>query len=104
MEIKGSERLVEQQCIRVHGHAAGNGYALALPAGDLPWKAMGQFCDSHGRELLLYACGTVGGFQACEAKRHVFSNCEMGKERVILKHHRDSSAFRREVDPGCAVE
>jgi hypothetical protein len=60
MRIERGKWLVEQQRIRLDGHAPRNGHALPLTSGKLRRITMRQFCDMHARELLPHARFALG--------------------------------------------
>jgi hypothetical protein len=87
LEVEGAEGLVEQQDLGTDDHRAGEGDALALPAGELGRSTVGDVVEAHGREGLAGAAATLGLADPAHAQpvRDVLEHAHVREERVVLE-------------------
>src|SRR5690606_7038351 len=93
--IEGAERLVEEQNLWLDGERAGERDALALAAGELGGKTVGQPVELHELEQAKHPLadlrlgGTLGpGFHA-QAEGDVLVNAHVPEQSVVLEHEAD---------------
>ena len=89
--VEGAERLVEQQDAGLGGERAGEGHALALPAGELVGVALGEGRELDELEQLLDALALHGlGLLAHgQAEGDVLADRHVPEEGVVLEDEAD---------------
>ena len=95
--VEGAERLVEEQHARLHGQGAGQGHALALPAGQRGGQAVGEPVELHELEQLhdlgldLRFRRARGARPHAQAEGHVLEHRHVAEERVVLEDEADAA-------------
>src|SRR5206468_5906 len=89
--VERPERLVEQQHLGLDGEGAGEGHALALPAGQLRRTAVRQPVELHELQEVHHLRADVGHGRAggarphAQAEGHVLEDGHVPEERVVLE-------------------
>ena len=93
------ERLVEQQHLRRDDQRARERDALLLAAGKLLRIAVAERRKPHARQHVvdLPRRSRLSAAGACAARRRCSGHGEMGKQRVVLEHHRGAALVARQV-------
>ena len=73
------------------GEGASEGNALLLPSGQFGWSTIGELLDVEHREQLSATRGSMFALGLWQCEADVFDGCQVGKERVVLKHHRHAT-------------
>ena len=89
MRIERRKGLIEEQRVRLDGHASRNGHALPLPAGDLCRIAIGQFGNVHPFKLPLDARLPLALRQCAQPKADILRHRHVRKQGVVLKDDAD---------------
>src|SRR5487761_1017809 len=98
MRVERGERLVQQQEFGVDGQRARKRHALLFSAGKLVWRTVFEPFELRLRDFFLHARGALCRRQAVEAKRDVFSDGQMRKERVVLEEQAGAAFAGGKVD------
>ena len=105
-QVQRTERLVQQQHVRLVPQGAGNGHPLLLAAGQLGHAAFAVTFQidqgKHPVDLLLN--DILAGFLDPQAEGNVFINVQVGEERVALEYGIDLPLVRRHVVNALAVK
>ena len=105
LRIQRARRLVEQQDLGIHGQAAGDGHALALPAGKLvrPAERLVPQPDQLQQLQRLVVGLLLGHAQQVHGRHHEVLHDELVVEQgVVLEHHAHLLAHFRQVNVRCA--
>ena len=96
--VQRAERLVQQQHGRLDGERAGDGDALALAAAELRRVALFEAVELQQRHHLggSGALGGAGLAAGVQAVGDVAGDRQMREHGVLLEHHRDVAAMRRD--------
>ncbi len=108
--VERAEGLVEQQHARLHRQRAGERDALALAAGELRRKAVGQPVELHQvqqfmhlvRDLLLRRA--LAARLHAHAEGHVVEHRHVAEQRVVLEHEADLAVAHVRARGVLAVE
>ena len=89
LHVEVAERLIEEQDVRLIDDRASHGHALLLSTGELVGKAMfrvrkGDECECAGD---LSGDLVTAGTSFAQTVGDVFTDGEVGEQRVPLKHH-----------------
>ena len=97
--VQGPQGLVQEQELGVLGQAAGQGDALALPAGELVRAALAQRGDLEQFEHVPDALGALGPghLLLLEPELHVLLHRHVGEQGVGLEHHVDRAGVGRDL-------
>ena len=99
--IQRGEWLVEQQQARLRDQCPGQRHALGLPAGQTPRPTRCELAEADPIEPIAgcsASLSTVGTARA-KTERDVVERTQVREEQVVLEHHGDRPAFRRDVRP-----
>src|SRR4030095_7677358 len=104
--IQSAERFVQQKDRWLISQCAGKRYALLLPSGELIWKPVSQCAESDQIQQLISPASAVraGNLSDFQTEFHVFRNCHMPEERIILKHKSSAALLRRKCCNVLAVQ
>ena len=104
--VEGAERLVHQHDRRVKDDRAGQCDTLLLPAGQLMRVAIGEAAEPHQVERPIHPLGDVvfGPAPSAQRESHILEDVQVGKDRIILKHHAETALLRRHRGDILAVE
>lgn len=96
LEVEGTERLVEQQDLRVVDERAGDGDPLLLATGELVRLALGEVAEldelQHVVDLLLHGLDAA----AAQPEGDVLVDAQVREERVALEDRVDGAFVRRQ--------
>ena len=104
--VEGAERLVHQHDRRVKDDRAGQCDTLLLPARQLMRVAIGEAAEPHQVERPIHPLGDVvfGPAPSAQRESHILEDVQVGKDRIILKHHAETALLRRHGGDILAVE
>ena len=90
MRVERAERLVQQQHLRLDDERTCERHALALTAGELVDRAIGQFSNAQSLQPFIGLClsGSSRHAALLETELDVFAHREKRKERVVLPDER----------------
>lgn len=97
--VKGAERFVEEQQLRLGGEAPGQGHPLPLATGKFIDTAITEYLQPHQMEHDLNPMEEFGrrAMLHLQAEGDVLPDIFVGKERVLLKHHAEIALMRGDV-------
>ena len=101
--IESTQRFIHKQDGRLADDSPGQGYALALAAGQFPGIAVGQCIESHimdglGGSGFFFLCRPVCLFPALQRKFHMFPHSHVWPQGKGLEHHAKVSVFNGNHD------
>ena len=104
--VERSERLVEQQHLRLVREGAGERDALLLAAGKLARGASAEAGQTDHFQQLVAAAAAFGGLDAADAQREldVLGRRHAAEQRIALEHESDAAPGGRQVGDVAPVE
>ncbi|MNE26213.1 hypothetical protein D3C80_1195700 [compost metagenome] len=104
--VQVGQRFVQQQHRRFDHQCAGQGYTLALAAGQFTRVAFGVLVQAYQRQRLVDAPSDlgVGHLAHAQAEGNVVAHGHVREQRVALEHHTQAPAGRLGVGDVAAVE
>jgi hypothetical protein len=97
VDVEVGEGLVHQHQPRPRGHGPRHGDALLLAAGQLVRVAVIQAAESDQVEQARRDGPTLAPGQAPQPERNVVRHAQVREEGVVLEHHADPAAVRRQA-------
>jgi len=98
VDVEVGKGLIHQHNPRAQGDRPGESHPLLLPAAQGVWKAILYRCKSDSINHPLRTAIPLFRFHSFEAEDHVLEDVQMGKERVVLEHHRNRPFLRRRCE------
>ena len=88
LEVQGTQRLVQQQDLRLVDQTAGDGHALLLAAGHLADAAALEALQAHDFQHIphLAADGLFVHLLQAQAEGHILKHVQVREQRVFLEH------------------
>src|SRR5882762_1075849 len=108
--VERTERLVEQQNLRLDGERASERHALTLSTGKLTRKTRFESLELHELEQTMHAVGnlavrwTIAPWADVQAKGDVFKHRHVAEESVVLKDESNLALARGDVGDVLAVK
>ena len=99
LQVKGAERLVKEQYLRLVYECTCNSYTLLLTARETCDAAFGEAGEHNHRKHALYLFLYLLFRQSALAKRkrHIFKDIQMRKQSILLKYGIDMALMRRNI-------
>ena len=97
--VQRRQRLVHQQYLGFHHQRACQCHPLALPARQLVGKLVRLVLHLYQAQHLVHPARALvtGDLLHAQAEGDVVGDLEVGKQRIVLKHHADSTSLGRQA-------